>query len=124
MTTVVKENIMTWDRLLSEDRLRKSSQDMSNISEEKKIRDARNPFENDYMRIISSSAFRRLQDKAQVFPLERNDFVRTRLTHSLEVAAIAESIGISIEQFIIDNDKIKEEDRRKISRILLHISFS
>lgn len=118
MTTVVKENIMTWDRLLSEDRLRKSSQDMSNISEEKKIRDARNPFENDYMRIISSSAFRRLQDKAQVFPLERNDFVRTRLTHSLEVAAIAESIGISIEQFLIDNDKIKEEDRRKISRIL------
>lgn len=118
MITAVKENTMTWSMLLSEERLRKSSQDRSNVFETNKIRDARSAFENDYMRIISSSAFRRLQDKAQVFPLERNDFVRTRLTHSLEVAAIAESIGISIEQFLIDNNKINESDRRKISRIL------
>ncbi|GAA0104066.1 deoxyguanosinetriphosphate triphosphohydrolase [Paraclostridium sordellii] len=118
MIEVAKQNIMTWDMILSEERLRESTHHSSNSSDEKKIRDARNSFENDYMRIISSSAFRRLQDKAQVFPLERNDFVRTRLTHSIEVAAIAESIGISIEQFLIDRDEINEDDRRKISRIL------
>lgn len=41
--------------------------------------------ETDYEQIISSSAFRRLQDKTQVFPLDKSDFVRTRLTHSIEV---------------------------------------
>ena len=42
--------------------------------------------ERDYEQIISSSAFRRLQDKTQVFPLDKSDFVRTRLTHSIEVS--------------------------------------
>ena len=36
---------------------------------------------------------RRLQDKAQVFPIAGNDFTRTRLTHSIEVSAIARSLG-------------------------------
>ena len=49
-------------------------------------------FQNDYDRIVSSSAFRRLQDKAQVFSLESFDFVRTRLTHSNEVSAISEQL--------------------------------
>lgn len=48
---------------------------------------------HDTNRIVSSSAFRRLQDKAQVYPLEKYDFVRTRLTHSSEVAALAEALG-------------------------------
>jgi len=97
---------MKWENLLSEERLRESTQEKLRKLSEEKSTDARTSFENDYMRIISSSAFRRLQDKAQVFPLERNDFVRTRLTHSIEVAAIAESIGISIEQFLIDEGYI------------------
>lgn len=42
-------------------------------------------FESDRGRIINSPAIRRLQQKTQVFPLERNAAVRTRLTHSLEV---------------------------------------
>ncbi|MRZ79400.1 dNTP triphosphohydrolase [Paeniclostridium sordellii] len=111
MCTEAKSMSMDWDKLLNEKRLRGSSK-------VKKSTDARNAFENDYMRIISSSAFRRLQDKAQVFPLERNDFVRTRLTHSIEVAAIAESIGISIEEFLIKENKISKKDKGKISRIL------
>ena len=43
---------------------------------------------------------RRLQDKAQVFPLQENDFTRTRLTHSLEVSAMARSIGKQIGYFL------------------------
>lgn len=41
--------------------------------------------ESDRGRIINSAAVRRLQQKTQVFPLERNAAVRSRLTHSLEV---------------------------------------
>lgn len=52
--------------------------------------------EMDYEQVISSSAFRRLQDKTQVFPLDKSDFVRTRLTHSIEVSSIARQIGIMI----------------------------
>lgn len=55
--------------------------------------DRRSEFEKDYQRIISSASFRRLQDKTQVFPLDKSDFVRTRLTHSLEVANFARSLG-------------------------------
>ena len=51
-------------------------------------------FEQDFNRVINSAAFRRLQDKAQVFPLEKNDYPRTRLTHSIECSAIAEELGI------------------------------
>src|SRR5882757_5283399 len=46
--------------------------------------DLRSPFDRDYGRTIFSTPVRRLQDKAQVFPLERHDAIRTRLTHSME----------------------------------------
>ena len=42
-------------------------------------------FESDRGRIVNSAAIRRLQQKTQVFPLERNAAVRSRLTHSMEV---------------------------------------
>ena len=46
-----------------------------------------------YDAIIRSTLFRRLQDKAQVFPLDNDDYVRTRLTHSLEASAIGKELG-------------------------------
>ena len=49
-----------------------------------------NDFELDYWRIVNSAPFRRLQDKTQVFPLDKSDFVRTRLTHSMETSALAD----------------------------------
>ena len=49
--------------------------------------------QSDYDTIICSTLFRRLQDKAQVFPLDEDDYVRTRLTHSLEVSAIGKKLG-------------------------------
>ena len=57
-------------------------------------RGPRTDFTRDYDRIIFSSAFRRLQDKTQVFPLAKSDYVRTRLTHSLEVASVRRSLGM------------------------------
>ncbi|MBK8701758.1 MAG: dNTP triphosphohydrolase [Saprospiraceae bacterium] len=53
----------------------------------------RTHFQRDYDRLIFSSAFRRLQNKTQVFPLPGNTFVHNRLTHSLEVASVGRSLG-------------------------------
>lgn len=80
--------------------------------------DGRNPFEGDYGRLISSSPIRRLQDKTQVFPLEQSDFIRTRLTHSLEVSYIASSIGLSIEKFLLEQKYIEEVYKGHISSLL------
>ena len=76
---------MNWKKLLCEKRRR--SYTTSAVSS-----DQRNEFQKDYHRIIGSASFRRLQDKTQVFPLDRGDFVRTRLTHSLEVSSFAKSL--------------------------------
>jgi dGTPase len=56
--------------------------------------DSRSPFENDFDRLLFSTPVRRLADKTQVFPLERNDSVRTRLTHSHEVSNLSKSMGL------------------------------
>lgn len=78
---------MKWSNLLSKERLGGEIEipyDQSQYS--------MSEFEKDYWRILDCPAFRRLQDKTQVFPLDRSDFVRTRLTHPLEVAAIAKQL--------------------------------
>lgn len=62
----------------------------------------RTEFTRDYDRIIFSSAFRRLQDKTQVFPLAKSDYVRTRLTHSLEVASVGRSLGMLAAEVIAE----------------------
>ena len=67
--------------------------------------DMRTEFEKDYQRIILSASFRRLQDKTQVFPLDKSDFIRTRLTHSLEVANFARSIGRMIGSRIMSEGR-------------------
>ena len=62
----------------------------------------RSQFERDFDRIIFSAPFRNLQDKTQVFPLPENDFVHTRLTHSLEVSSVGRSLGKSAGKFLLD----------------------
>jgi dGTPase len=64
----------------------------------------RSKFEQDYDRIIFSHPFRMLQDKTQVFPLPKQDFVHTRLTHSLEVASVGRSLGKLAGEQILDRD--------------------
>jgi dGTPase len=75
--------------LIRQDRLRESSKRGELIESE-----------SDKGRVINSSAFRRLQQKAQVFPLDPNAAVRTRLTHSIEVA----QIGRYIAQKVVKKD--------------------
>lgn len=53
----------------------------------------RSHFQRDYDRLIFSSAFRRMQNKTQVFPLPGAVFVHNRLTHSLEVASVGRTLG-------------------------------
>ena len=74
-----------WTKLLSCRRLRRSRLDL--------VTPGRSPYQQDFDRVVFSSAFRRLQDKAQVFPLADSDYVRTRLTHSLECSSIGRSLG-------------------------------
>lgn len=85
---------MDWNTLLCQDRIRP-------VMKNKYGNDLRTEYEKDYHRIIGSASFRRLQDKTQVFPLDRSDFVRTRLTHSLEVSSFGKSLGQNISEKII-----------------------
>lgn len=104
---------MEWKNLLCEKR--QSSSKVNNKT------DLRNEFQKDYHRIICSASFRRLQDKTQVFPLDNSDFVRTRLTHSLEVASFAKSLGQTAFQYLIDNNRDEEltpEIKEKVCSIL------
>ncbi len=53
-------------------------------------------YQRDYTRILYASSFRRLQGKMQLFAVQSDQFIRNRLTHSLEVAQIARSIAMEI----------------------------
>jgi dGTPase len=54
--------------------------------------------ERDHDRVLFSTPFRRMGDKTQVFPLESIESIRTRLTHSYEVANLARSLGSQIAE--------------------------
>ncbi|MGP1991543.1 dGTP triphosphohydrolase [Zobellia laminariae] len=79
---------MNWENLLS---LKRQGDTHKRLRKEQD--ETRLGFEVDYDRIIFSSAFRSLQDKTQVIPLSKTDFVHTRLTHSLEVSVVGRSLG-------------------------------
>lgn len=68
--------------------------------------DSRSDYERDYDRIIFSSAFRRLQNKTQVFPLPEHVFVHNRLTHSLEVVSVGRSLGMMVGQQLSEQKEI------------------
>ena len=78
---------MNWPQLLQA--FRYGDQQARSLTE---VRN-RSIFEQDYDRIIFSTAFRRLQDKTQVIPLPENDFVHNRLTHSIEVSSVGRTLG-------------------------------
>ena len=99
---------MNWEQLLQANRFRNKDRNRTQLED----------FQYDYSKIIFSSSFRRLQNKTQVFPLASNDFVRTRLTHSLEVSNIAMIIGRGVEKELIKRGILEKEKEGFISTIL------
>lgn len=87
---------LTWEQITSEDRIPKK--------EKREAGRYRSEIESDYHRIIRSASYRRLQDKTQVFPLDTSDFVRTRLTHSMEVSSLARLMGKQVCEEIIKRE--------------------
>ena len=112
--------MLDWGQLLNSER-RKPKIDKS---QESKPTDVRTEIERDYDRILFSTPVRRLADKTQVFPLERNDSVRTRLTHSHEVSNLARSLGVTLafDDKVITDDKLKPE--RNLPAILASVGLA
>lgn len=100
--------MLDWKVLLKENR------DYRNLDNEIifEKNDRRNSFKCDFDQICFWSSLRRLQDKAQVFPLEEGDFSRTRLTHSIEVMSVAQSLGDYLVDIIINKERKKVLDER------------
>src|SRR5690606_31286236 len=88
---------MNWDSLLSLKRHGDKNKRLRKEQDETRL-----GFEVDFDRIIFSSAFRSLQDKTQVIPLSKTDFVHTRLTHSLEVSVVGRSLGRLVGKQVIE----------------------
>ncbi|MDR1890040.1 MAG: dNTP triphosphohydrolase, partial [Zoogloeaceae bacterium] len=87
-----------WQKLLSAERLGAGSGPSA---------PERTAFQQDYDRIVFTSAFRRMKDKTQVFPLSRSDYVRTRLTHSLEASCVGRSLGAVVGREIIARHQLE-----------------
>ncbi len=106
---------MEWGKLLSEKRIRELLEDKpANPSKP----DERTQHGRDYDRAIFSTPVRRLQDKTQVFPLDPNDSVRTRLTHSLEVSNIARNMARGIGNWLFEKKReIDSKQRDSIEMI-------
>ncbi|WP_034886260.1 dGTP triphosphohydrolase [Gillisia sp. JM1] len=95
---------MNWEQLLSLKRYGDTNKRLRKEQNETRL-----GFEVDYDRIIFSSAFRSLQDKTQVIPLSKTDFIHTRLTHSLEVSVVGRSLGRLAGQKILEkHPQLKE----------------
>lgn len=101
---------MQWTRLLSRRRLGAKTEPQDST--------ARTDFQRDFDRIVFSSAFRRMQDKTQVFPLSKVDYVRTRLTHSLEASSIGRSLGTLVGEQVIKRHGLHEFEAADFGNIV------
>ena len=104
------QEAMDWGTLLSRQRLGRAVAADSDA--------VRTEFQRDFDRIVFSSAFRRLQDKTQVFPLAESDYVRTRLTHSLEVSCVGRSLGSRVGEVIVEREGFTDIDAGDIGAII------
>lgn len=108
---------INWSDYLSEKRWR----DESVLDPEK---DKRNPFEVDFGKVVFCPALRRMHDKTQVIPLSSGDCILTRLTHSMHVMNIAESLACNytrsknFQDLYEDNEKLGNDVAQQIRAIL------
>jgi dGTPase len=86
---------MRWNELLTSEKLHVSSIRVNNDND-------RSEFERDHNKIIFSPFFRMLQNKTQLFPRPNNDFIHSRLTHTLEVSSVGKSIANLVAKNIIE----------------------
>lgn len=91
---------MDWEKLLSRQRL--------GATRPPEKASTRTSFQRDFDRIVFSSAFRRMQDKTQVFPMAENDSIRTRLTHSLEVSSVGRTLGNLVGEVIVQRHRLPQ----------------
>jgi dGTPase len=90
-------DFMNWEQLLSLKRAGDQEKRERNKQDETRL-----GFEVDFDRIVFSSSFRSLQDKTQVIPVSKTDFVHTRLTHSMEVSVVGRSLGRIVGKKVIE----------------------
>lgn len=102
---------MRWQQLLSDRRIGGARVNKGGVKQ------ARSEFERDYDRLVFSPAFRRLQNKTQVFPLPGTIFVHNRLTHSLEVSCVGRSLGNIVGSAL-------QQRHAELSEIDMRTSFS
>lgn len=103
---------MHWSKLLSRSRL---------LGDRENILDSgRTSFEKDFDKIIFSSSFRRLKDKTQVFSLVDNDYIRSRLNHSLEASCVGRTLGTLVGKEIIKRhqQELKDYEARDFGDIV------
>lgn len=118
---------MDWKKLLNEARRK----DIHGTNQQRigtETANGRHEIERDYDRILFATPTRRLADKTQVFPLDINDSVRTRLTHSHEVANLARGIGIrltfELKQHIFGDDLESVIVEREVPALLAAIGLA
>lgn len=83
-------NFMDWNRLISTQR----------CGAESSSKDGRSAFQRDIDRILFCDPFHRLARKTQVHPLNENDHIHSRLTHSLETSSVGRSLGEGVGLFL------------------------
>ncbi len=106
---------MSWQQLLDNTRIRKALEDKESIKAED---ESRSEFERDRDRAVYSNPVRRLIGKTQVFPLNPNDHIRTRLIHSLEVSTVAEGLASQVVREIhAKHETLCETQQRAIAKI-------
>ena len=85
---------LSWDRLLCRKRPHRDGAGSADGDKARML--VRTAFGQDYSRVVFSTAFRRLSKKTQVHPFANIDFIHNRLTHSLEVASLGQTFGLSL----------------------------
>lgn len=114
--------VLHWEQLLNSRRRKHDAQDAAGVQVQRiKTVEHRTELERDHDRILFSTPVRRMQDKTQVFPLDPHDSVRTRLTHSHEVANMARSIGTAITHVYQEQVPFppSEDAQRNVPALLL-----
>lgn len=118
--------MLNWEMLLNHER--RKDNDPAKKGTSLKTAAGRIEIERDFDRILFSTPVRRLADKTQVFPLEKNDSVRTRLTHSYEVSNLCRSIGTQLvfdfPEEIFGKDHEKLLVKRNVPALLAGIGLA